>query len=153
MGDMTAHGGPLAPGPPSTNVLIGGQPAWLGMSAGAAAALASTFTGGMQDIGISTAAVTATSGTPAQAAAVVKQTTAITTAVSNMTSLMTSSGASVNACPIVKLVIPDGMGVVVTPSQTVMINGMGACRMGDTIQEATSVNTIASGCPTVIIGG
>jgi uncharacterized Zn-binding protein involved in type VI secretion len=28
VGDMTAHGTPLAPGPGSTNVLIGGLPAW-----------------------------------------------------------------------------------------------------------------------------
>ena len=28
MGDMTAHGTPLAPGPGSANVLIGGMPAW-----------------------------------------------------------------------------------------------------------------------------
>lgn len=28
LGDMTAHGTPLAPGPGSTNVLIGGLPAW-----------------------------------------------------------------------------------------------------------------------------
>ena len=27
MGDLTAHGGPLVPGPPSPNVFIGGQPA------------------------------------------------------------------------------------------------------------------------------
>jgi len=28
MGDTTSHGTPLAPGPGSSNVLIGGQPAW-----------------------------------------------------------------------------------------------------------------------------
>lgn len=28
LGDMTAHGTPLGPGPGSVNVLIGGQPAW-----------------------------------------------------------------------------------------------------------------------------
>ena len=28
MGDLTSHGTPLAPGPGSVNVLIGGQPAW-----------------------------------------------------------------------------------------------------------------------------
>lgn len=28
VGDQTAHGTPLAPGPGSTNVLIGGMPAW-----------------------------------------------------------------------------------------------------------------------------
>lgn len=28
VGDMTAHGTPLGPGPGSSNVLIGGMPAW-----------------------------------------------------------------------------------------------------------------------------
>ena len=28
VGDATAHGSPLSPGPGSTNVLIGGKPAW-----------------------------------------------------------------------------------------------------------------------------
>lgn len=28
MGDLTSHGTPLAPGPGSVNVLIGGMPAW-----------------------------------------------------------------------------------------------------------------------------
>jgi uncharacterized Zn-binding protein involved in type VI secretion len=28
VGDMTSHGTPLAPGPGSTNVMIGGMPAW-----------------------------------------------------------------------------------------------------------------------------
>ncbi|HEX8745875.1 MAG TPA: PAAR domain-containing protein [Pyrinomonadaceae bacterium] len=28
MGDPTSHGKPLSPGPGSTNVLIGGKPAW-----------------------------------------------------------------------------------------------------------------------------
>ena len=28
VGDMTAHGTPLSPGPGSANVLIGGMPAW-----------------------------------------------------------------------------------------------------------------------------
>jgi uncharacterized Zn-binding protein involved in type VI secretion len=31
-GDMTAHGTPLAPGPGSVNVLIGGMPAWRAMA-------------------------------------------------------------------------------------------------------------------------
>lgn len=38
-------------------------------------------------------------------------------------------------------------------STTVFINKMPACRMGDTLQGAGPPNTIAKGCPTVIIGG
>jgi uncharacterized Zn-binding protein involved in type VI secretion len=66
---------------------------------------------------------------------------------------MLTSGADNLACPIVKVVIPDGTGIVTTGSQTVLIGGFPACRVGDVIQEVTSVNTIAVGCPTVIIGG
>lgn len=153
MGDMTAHGGPLVPGPPSTTVLIGGQPAWLGMSAAGAAALASTFSTGMTNIAAATAANAAAAGSPAAPAAAANLAATIAQSVANMTSLMSSSGASMNTCPIVKVLVPDGPGVVITPSQTVIINGMGACRVGDVIQEATSVNTIAQGLPTVIIGG
>jgi uncharacterized Zn-binding protein involved in type VI secretion len=153
MGDMTAHGGPLAPGPPSPNVLIGGQPAWLGMSAAGAAALASTFSAGMANIATATAANAAAAGTPGAPAAAANLTKTIADSVANMAAQMAGSGASINACPVVKVVVPDGPGVVITPSQTVLINGMGACRVGDTIQEATSVNTIAQGLPSVIIGG
>ena len=32
IGDMTSHGTPLAPGPGSLNVLIGGRPAWRALS-------------------------------------------------------------------------------------------------------------------------
>jgi uncharacterized Zn-binding protein involved in type VI secretion len=74
-------------------------------------------------------------------------------AASDTAAAMSSSGASMNACPVVKLAVPDGIGVVMTPSQTVLINNMGACRVGDVIQEVTSVNAIAMGFPNVIIGG
>jgi uncharacterized Zn-binding protein involved in type VI secretion len=32
VGDLTSHGTPLGPGPGSTNVLIGGMPAWRAIS-------------------------------------------------------------------------------------------------------------------------
>ena len=66
---------------------------------------------------------------------------------------MSSSGGDMLTCPIVKVVIPDGTGVNMTGSQTVLINGMPASRVGDTIQEATAASAIASGCTTVMIGG
>lgn len=149
---MTAHGSPLAPGPGSTNVLIGGMPAWRGMSAAAAAALAATIAKGMENIAKATAAQTAAAGTPAAPAAAANLAKAVAAAVADAAAAMASSGADIHACPIVKVLVPDGLGVVITPSQTVLINGMGACRMGDMIQEATSVNTIALGLPTVEIG-
>lgn len=157
--DPTAHGGTLVPGPPSLNVRIGGQFAWLGMTPAAVAALVKIVTDGLKDIADKTknlAAAQALTG-PQAPAAVTKATKdlaqAVKDAVSNAIGFMTSSGVSMNICPVVKVLIPDGNGVVITPSNTVFINNWGACRVGDTIQEATSVNTIAMGCPTVIIGG
>lgn len=150
MGDMTAHGSPLVPGPPSANVLIGGQPAWLGMTAAAAAALTKTITTGLADVAKATAANTAAAGTPAAPKTAKDLLKAQTKLVDDACSLM-AGGMSINICPLFPL--PHVQGVVIAPSQTVIINGWGACRMGDPIQEVTAVNAIASGLPTVIIGG
>ena len=159
LNDPTAHGGTLVPGPPSMNVTIGGQPAWLGMTPAAVAALVKIVTDGLKNIADKTAKVTAAAALPPPGgpAALLKAqkdlAAAVKDAVSNAIAFMTSSGVSMNICPVVKVLIPDGNGVVITPSNTVLINNWGACRVGDTIQEATSVNVIAMGCPTVIIGG
>ncbi|NET15983.1 MAG: hypothetical protein F6K08_25755 [Okeania sp. SIO1H6] len=48
---------------------------------------------------------------------------------------------------------PHGNGVVITGSNTVLINGLPACRQGDMIQETVSVNSITGGCSSVLIGG
>lgn len=155
MNDLTAHGGPLTPGPPSLNVIIGGQQAWLGMTAAAAAALAATIAQGAKDVADKTAKVAAAgmAGPLAVAKAQADLAEATAKAASDTAAAMTGSGASINACPVVKLLVPDGVGVVIMPSQTVLINNMGASRVGDMIQEVTSVNAIAVGLPTVIIGG
>jgi uncharacterized Zn-binding protein involved in type VI secretion len=123
------------------------------MSAAAVAALAAAAAAAAASIAKASAAATAAAGTPGGPAAQANLVKTAANAVSNMSSLMTGSGADIYACPIVKVVVPDGPGVVVTGSQTVMINGLPACRLGDTIQEATSVGAIASGLPTVLIGG
>lgn len=151
--DMTAHGSPLAPGPGSTNVMIGFLPAWRGMSAAAVAALLAAVAKAAENIAKAQAAATAAAGTPAGPAAQANVAKTAADGVANIASIMAGSGADTHACPIVKLVIPDGPGVVTTGSQTVQINNLPACRMGDVIQEATSVNTIALGLPAVLIGG
>src|SRR5687768_18260894 len=69
MGDVTAHGAPLAPGPGSMNVMIGGQPAWRGMSPAGAAALSATVASAATAIAAASAAATAASGTPGGPAA------------------------------------------------------------------------------------
>ncbi len=150
---MTAHGSPLGVGPGSFNVLIGKRPAWRGISAAQAAKLAQTFTEGMEKIIKAQAKVTATMGTPAAPVAAADLVKTVAETVAQMASLMASFAADTHACPIVKVVVPDGAGVVINGSQTVLINGMAACRLGDTIQEATSVNSIAVGEFTVLIGG
>lgn len=152
MGDMTAHGSPLAPGPPSPNVLIGGQPAWLGMTAGAAAALVQTITTGLADVAKKASANMKAAGTPAATKTAKDLLQAQEDLVTNATSQMTGGGTlSINLCPMVPP--PHVQGVVITPSQTVVINNWGACRVGDMIQEVTAPNSIATGFPTVIIGG
>jgi hypothetical protein len=154
--DPTVHGGVLVPGPPSFDVIIGGQPAWLGLTAAAAAALAKVIADGAKDVADKTAKATAAkaAGPVVSAKADADLLEAQKNAMANTASAMMSSGVSYNACPVVKVLIPDGIGVVITPSQTVLINNWGACRVGDTIQEVTSVNAIAPPCHiNVIIGG
>jgi uncharacterized Zn-binding protein involved in type VI secretion len=150
--DPTVHGSPLVPGPPSLNVLIGGLPAWLGMTAAAAAALAATIAKEAKNVAEKTATATAAAGTPAAAAATADMLDAQAQMATNVSAAMTGGGTlSINICPLFPL--PHVQGVVITPSQTVLINNWGACRMGDIIQEVTAVNAIAMGVPTVIIGG
>lgn len=153
MNDPTAHGSPLVPGPGSSNVFIGGQPAWRGMSAAAVAALLEAVAKAAKDLAKAQAADVAATGTPAGPAAKANVAKTAVKGVAGIASMMAGSGADNYACPIVKVVIPDGPGVVINGSQTVMINSMSACRVGDTIQEASAVNSIASGLPTVLIGG
>ena len=153
VGDMTAHGSPLSVGPGSLNVTIGKKPAWRGISAAQAAKLAQTVTEGAEKIAKAAAKASAAAGTPAGPVAVADLAKTVADTVAAIASLMTSFGADMHTCPIVKVAVPDGVGVVTNGSQTVLINGLAACRMGDIIQEATSVNTIAVGEFTVLIGG
>jgi uncharacterized Zn-binding protein involved in type VI secretion len=151
---MTAHGSPLAIGPGSLNVFIGKRPAWRGITAAQAAQLARTIAEGAQKIAEANARVVATSGTPAAGAAVIDFNRTVMDAAASAASLIASfAPADIHTCPIVKVVVPDGVGVVIDGSQTVLINGLAACRMGDTIQETTSVNKIVAGEFTVLIGG
>ncbi|MEO6527534.1 MAG: PAAR domain-containing protein, partial [Gemmatimonadaceae bacterium] len=99
------------------------------------------------------AVATAAAGTPGAAAAQANLAKTAIEQVANVSNAMVGSGADTFTCPIVKVVIPDGMGVVMTGSQTVLINKFPASRMGDMIQEATAPSTVAAGCPTVMIGG
>lgn len=153
VGDTTAHGCLLVPGPGSTTVFVGGKPAWRGCPAAAVAAIIGAASAALSNIMQAQAAANAAQGTPAGPAAQANLVKTCIEQVANVASQMLNTGADNIACTVVKVVIPDGPGLVTTGSQTVMIGGFPASRVGDTIQEVTSVNSIAMGCPTVIIGG
>ena len=62
-----------------------------------------------------------------------------------------------HACPAVSISGPDGVGMVMMGSPTVLINNMMACRMGDIVTEVPGLamgpaDPIVMVCPTVIIG-
>ncbi|MEM1395067.1 MAG: PAAR domain-containing protein, partial [Cyanobacteria bacterium P01_H01_bin.150] len=151
--DPVAH--PLPPmltgGPGSPTVLIGGLPAWRGVPAAAAAAIQSAKKVSDAAIKTAEAATVAAAGTPGAPAALAAEQTAKTAALTAMSSTITSSagGADIHACSTPLPIPPHGPGVVIDGSTTVLINGLPACRMGDTIVEALGPpNKIVMGCPT-----
>src|ERR1051325_951099 len=92
VGDSSAHGAPLAPGPGSTTVMIGGMPAWRGVSAAGAASVTAAVSSAMAAIAAAQAAATAASGTPGFPAA---QANLVKTAVEQVAAVantMSSSG-------------------------------------------------------------
>lgn len=146
----------LTPGPGSFNVLIGSLPAWRGVSAAAAAAIQAAKAVSDATIQVADAAVAAAAGTPGAPAAVAADQATKAAAASSMGSMITGAagGADIHICATPLPLPPHGPGVVVDGSQTVLINGLAACRMGDTIVEAVGPpNKIAMGLPTVVIGG
>jgi uncharacterized Zn-binding protein involved in type VI secretion len=151
LGDMTAHGSPLSGGPCCPTVLIGGRPAWRGLNPAAAAALAQAVATAATRIAEAGAIAAATAGTPEGPLAQANWAKVAAEQVAMLTGMMASMG-DMHACPIVKVVVPDGAGVVVSCSPTVIIGGQGAARQGDTIQECTAVGSVAAGEPTVLIG-
>lgn len=60
--------------------------------------------------------------------------------------------ADFHPCPLVTGNAPHVGGIVQAGSTSVLINNMPAARQGDTIVESGPPNTIATGCPSVIIG-
>lgn len=146
----------LQPGPGSPNVIIGGKLAWRGVPAGAAAAIQAAKTISDAAIQVAEAATLAAAGTPGAPAAKAAEETAKATAAASMGSTITGAagGADIHICATPLPIPPHGPGVVIDGSQTVLVNGLPLCRMGDTIIEAVGPpNKIAMGEPTVIIGG
>lgn len=148
--------GVLQPGPGSFNVIIGGKLAWRGVPAGAAAAIQGAKATSDAAIQVAEAATLAAAGTPGAPAAKVAEETAKATAAASMGSMITGAagGADIHICATPLPLPPHGPGVVIDGSQTVLVNGLPLCRMGDTIIEAVGPpNKIAMGEPTVLIGG
>ena len=151
--------GMLQPGPGSMNVIIGGMLAWRGVSAAAAAAIQAAKAASDAALQVAQAATVAAAGTPGAPAAIAAEETAKNTAAASMGSTITGAagGADIHICltPLGPLPLPThGPGVVIDGSQTVLINNLPACRLGDTILEALGPpNKIMMGLPTVIIGG
>jgi len=151
--DMTAHGSALVPGLGSTNVLIGGLPAWRGLTPAQGAQIAAAFADCMKDVAKAQATADAAKGTPGAGAAQANLANTIKDSAQKMASLIANSPADKSMCTTPYLIIPHGVGIVITGSNTVQINGLAACRIADVIQETLSVNSIVMGNPTVLIGG
>ena len=156
--DAVAH--PLPPvltgGPGSLNVLIGNLPAWRGIPLASAGAILSAKTVSETGIKAAEAATIAAAGTPGLPAAKLAEETTKATAAASMSSTIVSSagGADIHNCATPLPVPPHGPGVVIGGSSTVLINGLPASRLGDTIVEAVGPpNKILAGCATVLIGG
>jgi len=156
--DTVIHPAPpvLGPGPGSPNVFIGKLPAWRGVPAAVAGTLQAAKQTSDTAIQVAEAATIAAAGTPAAPAAKAAEEATKAAAAALMGSIITSlaGGADMHSCATLLPIPPHGPGVVIDGSQTVFVNGLQACRMGDTILEAVGPpNKIARGEMTVLIGG
>ena len=154
--DSVSH--PLPPvltGMGSLNVLIGKKPAWKGIPlAGvpglqAAKKISDGVIKGLES------ATKASTGTPAQPAAVIAENAGKVAALASMGGMISGLGAlaSIHMCSTPLPIPPHGPGVVIDGSKKVFINGMPAAVMGNTIVEALGPpNKITSGAPNVMIG-
>jgi len=156
--DAVAH--PLPPvltgGPGSPNVLIGNLPAWRGIPLASAGAILAAKAVSEAGIKAAEAATLAAAGTPGLPAAKLAEETTKATAAASMSSTIVgrAGGADIHNCATPLPVPPHGPGVVIGGSPTVLINGLPASRLGDTIVEALGPpNKILAGCATVLIGG
>ncbi len=155
--DKVSHALPplLSPGPGSPDVLIGYLPAWRGVPAGTAAALQKAKDVSDKVIQTVEKASAAAKGTPAAPAAVAAENATKLAAAAQMSSMIRSmaGGADIHVCITPLPPIPHGPGVVIDGSKTVLINGLPACRKGDTVLEALGPpNKISKGEQSVLIG-
>jgi len=157
VGDSVSHPLPpvLGPGPGSTDVMIGNKPAWRGVGAAAAAAIQEAKAASEKAIKAAEETTAAATSADKAAAETAEETLKAAEAAAMGSMIAGAAGASdQHACTTVLPIPPHGSGVVVDGSQTVLINGLPACRQGDTIVEPIGPpNKISMGETTVIIGG
>jgi uncharacterized Zn-binding protein involved in type VI secretion len=138
------------------NVLIGSLPAWRGVGGAVAGALQAAKQVSDTAIKVAEAATLAAAGTPGAPAAKAAEESVKAASAASMGSMISSSagGADIHSCATPLPIPPHGPGVVIDGSQTVLINNLPACRLGDTVLEAVGPpNKIVKGEMTVIIGG
>ena len=156
LGDPVSHPAPpvLAPGPGSLNVLINGKPAWRGMPAAGVAALQAAKQAADIAVTIAENATRAAAGTPGAPAVYAAEQAAKAAILGQMSSLIqgASGGADIHVCATPTPVPPHGPGVVIDGSQNVLINGLPACRAGDTILEALGPPDKINAVSNVMIG-
>jgi uncharacterized Zn-binding protein involved in type VI secretion len=154
--DPVAHLLPpvLSPGPGSPNVFISYFPAWRGVGGAAAAAIQAAKAISDATIKAAEAATAAATGPGLPVAKAAEQAAKASAATSMGTTISGAAGAAdIHVCATPLPLPPHGPGVVVDGSPTVLINGLPACRQGDTIVEAVGPsNKIAMGCMSVLIG-
>jgi uncharacterized Zn-binding protein involved in type VI secretion len=164
LADAVTHPFPsvLSPGTSgSPNVFIGSQPAWRGLSAADVTALLDAVKNAQIAIAEAEAVTElATPGTLKAAAKVNEEKVKLEQQLKMASLIMgfAASGTDIHLCATFIPPPIHGPGVVINGSQTVLINGKPACRMGDMILEANLLaniipNIITGGFPTVLIGG
>jgi len=149
--DITVHGSPLVPGIGSMDVQIGFLPAWRAMSPAAVVDFLVLVAKILVNVNKLSAAISSNN-----AAAAIKVGKDLAEQVPKAIAMIGAMDKII--CPMLLLRIagpPHGMGVMIGGSTTVSINGLPAGRVGDQIRELLSPepNSVAVGCPTVIIGG
>ena len=150
--------GVLIPGPPSLDVFIGMLPAWKGLPLAGAGALMAAKAASDVRVTAAQAATVAAAGTPGLPAAKAAEELVKAAEAAQMAASFFPHPAAPPFTPacvprLIPLPPPHGPGVVIDGSPTVLINGLPACRMGDTILEAFGPpDKIIRGEITVIIG-
>jgi uncharacterized Zn-binding protein involved in type VI secretion len=140
---LTAEGSP--------NVFIGGQPAWRGIGGAQGAQFQSAATKSSNLVKDAKTSNQLT-GVPSQDQIEDLKNTQMKLMMATINNL--PAGVDIHDCETDLPEIPHGPGVITDGSKTVTINGMTACRQGDTVTEAIGgPNKVTGGCPTVFIGG